>query len=72
MKVCHSGIKYSRHLQVNIRMSKSCKTRSCLSLPIEENTLMGSDTTEDFGPKFNLGNNLISVYLETTEEADKL
>ncbi|SDK69017.1 PhnB protein [Salinimicrobium catena] len=45
-----------------------------VSLPISEETaLMGSDTSEAFGPPVKEGNNFsISINTESTEEADEL
>lgn len=44
-----------------------------VSLPMGESTLMGSDTSDSFGPPIKQGNNYsISIDTESKEEADRL
>jgi len=44
-----------------------------MSIPMGDTVLMGSDTTEAFGPPAQIGNNFsVSISTESKEEADKI
>ena len=55
-------------------MSEEFKKRIMhVSLQVGETVLMGSDTREDCGPKFVVGNNIsLSISIDNKAEADKL